>query len=89
MKGKIAEISQQYKPDTFLEQVPESDATGATIPQWKRLMMAKKLAEKARKDAEQKVLLEMEAKKMNAIPVWKRNLINKKDEIYASPAKIK
>jgi len=45
-------------------------------------MVAKKLAEKARKDAESQVLQELESKRINSIPVWKRNLITRKDDIY-------
>lgn len=33
-KEKIAEINQQFKPENFLNQVPEVDPSGATVPQW-------------------------------------------------------
>lgn len=73
-----------------MDQVPETDSAGCTIPQWKRLMMAKKIADKMRKDNEQLILQEAEAKRLNSIPVWKRNLLSKKDEsIYGSTENLK
>lgn len=91
VKDKIVEISQQCRAENFMEQVPEQDNAGCTIPQWKRLMMAKKIADKIRKDNEQQILQEAEAKRLNSIPVWKRNLLNKKDgeSIYGSTEKLK
>lgn len=46
--------------------------------------MAKKAADKARKEAEQDILREAENKRINAIPEWKRNLLGKKEDPYGS-----
>lgn len=61
------------------EQIPEADESGVPIPQWKRQMMAKKAAEKAKKEAEEQRKLEAEAKRASAIPPWKRQLLQRRD----------
>lgn len=43
-------------------------------------MLAKKLAEKARKEAEEAMLREVEQKRLESIPAWKRQLLAKKEE---------
>lgn len=43
-------------------------------------MMAKKAAEKARKDLEEQLKKEAEEKRLQAIPAWKRQLLAKKEE---------
>lgn len=64
----------------FFPQIPEKDATGNPIPAWKRQMMAKKAAERARKELEEQMLKEAEQKRLQAIPPWKRQLLAKKEE---------
>ena len=59
-------------------QVPTCDATGAEIPLWKREMMAKKASEKARERALRERIEEEEARKVDAMPEWKRHLLQKK-----------
>ena len=61
-------------------QVPSHDPSGVEIPKWKREMMAKKAAEKAKKEAIQRKAKEEEDLRMAAMPVWKKQLIEKKME---------
>ncbi|XP_053201499.1 probable serine/threonine-protein kinase DDB_G0282963 isoform X2 [Panonychus citri] len=80
VKDKIAELATEYTVEKFLDKVATHDNSGVPIPQWKRLMLAKKSAEKARKEAEQEFLNDHEAKRISAIPEWKRQLLNRKDD---------
>ncbi|XP_025831867.1 homeotic protein deformed-like [Agrilus planipennis] len=43
-------------------------------------MLAKKAAEKAKRELEEQLQKEAEAKRLQSIPQWKRNLIAKKEE---------
>ena len=62
-------------------QVPETDPNGGEIPKWKREMMAKKAAEKAKREAIERRAQEEENRKIAQIPAWKRQLIeNRKVE---------
>lgn len=83
MKDKIAELSSEYTPEKFLDKIPKEDISGVPIPQWKRMMLAKKAAEKARKEAEQSLLIEHEKRRISAIPEWKRQLMSRKEDNYA------
>lgn len=73
--------------DKFLAKINE-DPSNRQIPQWKRLMLAKKALEKARKEAESNLIRKEEEKRMKNIPEWKVNLVNlmnnKKEETSKS-----
>ncbi|VVC43752.1 Hypothetical protein CINCED_3A011599 [Cinara cedri] len=77
-KQKINEITKQLSPDNIIDQIPEKDANGNVIPAWKRQMMAKKAAEKARKDMEEELNRQAEEKRLQALPPWKRQLMQNK-----------
>lgn len=62
----------------ILCQIPEKDATGNPIPPWKRQMLAKKAAEKARKELEENLAKQAEEKRLQSIPAWKRQLMQTK-----------
>lgn len=79
-KEIFTEITKQFTTTKFVEKVPEKDNTGNIIPAWKRQMLAKKAAEKARKELEEQLVREAEEKRLQAIPQWKRQLLQKKEE---------
>lgn len=71
------ESRDQYTAENFLSSIPERDASGCEIPKWKRLMLAKKCAEKAKREAEVTALQEAENKKNTLIPEWKQRILKK------------
>ncbi|XP_050539808.1 espin isoform X2 [Daktulosphaira vitifoliae] len=87
-KQKIDEIAKQLSPDNIIEQIPEKDANGNLIPAWKRQMMAKKAAEKARKDMEEELIRKAEEKRLQALPPWKRQLMQNKSKNEERPTVI-
>jgi len=61
-------------------QIPERDQAGNAIPDWKRQMMAKKAAERAKKDFEERMAQEAESRRLSQIPQWKRDLLARREE---------
>ena len=47
-------------------------------------MMARKLAEKAKREAEEQRQRELEEKRILSIPVWKRHLLQRKEDVIDS-----
>lgn len=79
-------ISLAYQWRTFHKlskiyfQIPERDQAGNIIPDWKRQMMAKKAAEKAKKEFEERMAKEAENRRLSQIPQWKRDLLARREE---------
>ncbi|XP_048506884.1 phosphatidylinositol 3-kinase 3 [Athalia rosae] len=77
----ISEIHKTYNASKFVDQIPEKDSAGNVIPIWKRQMLARKAAERAKKELEEQIARENEEKRQKAIPAWKRQLLAKKDHV--------
>ncbi|XP_015175204.1 PREDICTED: probable serine/threonine-protein kinase mps1 isoform X2 [Polistes dominula] len=75
----ISEISKAFSVSNFVDQIPEKDSSGNVIPIWKRQMLARKAAERAKKELEEQIARENEERRQKAIPPWKRQLLAKKD----------
>ena len=69
----------QFIINNSIFQIPSSDPAGNEIPKWKREMLAKKAADKAKQESlDERARLE-EERKMQAIPAWKRQLLAQKE----------
>ncbi|XP_062701530.1 uncharacterized protein LOC109421864 isoform X4 [Aedes albopictus] len=79
-KMKVERAKLEDKQATELLQVPDRDHQGNLIPDWKRQMLAKKAAEKAKKEFEDRLAREAEDRRLSAIPKWKRDLMARKEE---------
>lgn len=77
-------MAQNFTVEEFLKTIPEKDPKGNEIPPWKRHMLAKKAAEKAKKEAEEAIRKEFEDRKSRSIPEWKRQLLKKECSIDSS-----
>lgn len=51
-EAEEGELTVDFHPSKFLEQVPAVDNTGCEVPAWKRGLLAKQLATKAQREAE-------------------------------------
>ena len=47
-------LRDEFEPTNFLEQVPANDKAGKPLPSWKRLLVARQLAERAQKEHDEK-----------------------------------
>lgn len=83
-KETFTEFTKRFTAENFVDQrcvqVPEKDAAGNVIPAWKRQMMARRAAEKARKDLEKELAGEAERRRAAAVPAWKRQLLQRREE---------
>ncbi|XP_032519050.2 espin isoform X2 [Danaus plexippus] len=79
-KETFTEFTKRFTAENFVDQVPERDAAGNVIPAWKRQMLARRAAEKARKDLERELAGEAERRRAASIPVWKRQLLARREE---------
>nr|XP_049703739.1 espin isoform X4 [Helicoverpa armigera] len=83
-KETFTEFTKRFTAENFVEQrcaqVPERDAAGNVIPAWKRQMLARRAAEKARKDLERELAGEAERRRAAAVPAWKRQLLQRREE---------
>uniref|UniRef100_A0A914WZC7 Uncharacterized protein n=2 Tax=Plectus sambesii TaxID=2011161 RepID=A0A914WZC7_9BILA len=68
---EIASFHALYTPQYFLSQTP-AEVGGAAIPEWKRALAAKKLAEAAIQKEEERIMKELEEWKLSLVPNWKK-----------------
>ncbi|XP_063625760.1 espin [Cydia splendana] len=83
-KETFTEFTKRFTAENFVDQgcpqVPERDAAGNVIPAWKRQMLARRAAEKARRDLERELAGEAERRRAAAVPAWKRQLLARREE---------
>lgn len=65
----------EFKAEDYMDKVTQIEPEA---PLWRRQMLAKKAAERARKEHEEKVRLEIEERRHNQVPAWKRQMLAKK-----------
>ncbi|CAL4113772.1 unnamed protein product, partial [Meganyctiphanes norvegica] len=71
------ELKKVFAPDNFVPK--EYDNAGNYIPEWKRQMLGRRAAEKAKKEAQEMLQKELEAKRLQSIPPWKRQLLARQE----------
>ncbi|XP_048482228.1 espin isoform X4 [Plutella xylostella] len=83
-KETFTEFTKRFTAENFVDQdslqVPERDGAGNVIPAWKRQMLARRAAERARRDLEKELAGEAERRRAAAIPAWKRQLLQRREE---------
>ncbi|XP_068618038.1 espin [Battus philenor] len=83
-KETFTEFTKRFTADNFVDQgclqIPERDGAGNVIPAWKRQMLARRAAEKARRDLERELAGEAERRRAAAVPAWKRQLLQRREE---------
>ncbi|RVE49866.1 hypothetical protein evm_005459 [Chilo suppressalis] len=83
-KETFTEFTKRFTAENFVDQgcpqIPERDAAGNVIPAWKRQMLARRAAEKARRDLERELAGEAERRRAAAVPAWKRQLLQRREE---------
>ncbi|KAJ2945441.1 hypothetical protein O0L34_g253 [Tuta absoluta] len=83
-KETFTEFTKRFTAENFVDQgclqVPERDSAGNIIPAWKRQMLARRAAEKARRDLERELAGEAERRRAAAVPAWKRQLLQRREE---------
>ncbi|XP_060066460.1 espin-like [Ylistrum balloti] len=62
-----------FDPKNFLDKVDQ------TVPDWRKHMLARKMAEAAKKQAEEQKKIEEEENKYKHLPAWKRQLMEKRE----------
>lgn len=71
----IASAMPVFKAEDFLDRVAEGEPE---LPLWRRQMLAKKAADRARKEHEEKLRAELKEKRLSQVPQWKREMMAKK-----------
>uniref|UniRef100_A0A914X878 Uncharacterized protein n=1 Tax=Plectus sambesii TaxID=2011161 RepID=A0A914X878_9BILA len=72
-REEIARIQAELTPQFFLSQTPKTfTGSDAPIPEWKRQMIAKKMAVAAAKKEEERIWCEFEEWKKQFEPNWKK-----------------
>ncbi|XP_018026084.1 uncharacterized protein LOC108681550 [Hyalella azteca] len=66
-------------PEQIMSKVPQVDSAGLPIPEWKRQMLARRAAERATAEEQQHRLQQLELKRLQELPPWKRQLLEKKN----------
>ena len=68
-----------FDPSNFLEKVGKVDAEGRPIPEWRRHVLARHMAEKAQKEFEEKKAVDDYEARFRNMPAWKRALIERRE----------
>lgn len=78
-RSKSPALTGEFDPKNFFDKVPDTDNTGIPYPDWKKQLLARQLAEKALKDAEEEKKKEEYEARFRNMPAWKRQMIERKE----------